>query len=142
MMGTRGPVPKRSESRVRRNKSETETITAAGGRKVTIPRMNGQWHPVAKMMWRSAKESGQAQFYESTDWATLYSLCDNMTYALAQKKRPAQLIQTIYSELSNLLFTEGARRRVQVELNRPQQDDQGTSKEAAMEAWGQKFKVI
>ncbi len=65
-----------------------------------------------------------------------------MTYALAQKKRPAQLIQTIYSELSNLLFTEGARRRVQVELNRPQQDDQGTSQEAAMEAWGQKFKVI
>lgn len=141
-MGTRGPVPKRTENRVRRNKSEMENVSVAGGRKVTIPRMNGQWSPVAKMMWRAAKESGQARFYESTDWATLYSLCDQMTYAMAQKKRPAQLIQTIYSELGNLLFTEGARRRVQVELFRPEEEQSSSTQSEAMERWGKKFKVV
>ena len=116
-----------------------EIAKTPAGQKITIPRMNGQWHPVAKMLWKAVKESGQTKFYQSSDWAMLYSLCDDISYAKQQKKRPAQLIQTIYSELGNLLVSEGSRRRVQIELYRPTEEELKSSDVAVMSEWQKKF---
>jgi hypothetical protein len=70
------------------------------------------------MFWDSVLESGQVDFYESSDYAKLYLLCDLYSKALAMTKLPAILIQTIFGQMEGLLITEGDRRRVRIELEK------------------------
>ena len=109
-MGTRGPVPKRTESRQRRNAPEVETIKAAGADDVAQPSPDPDWHPIAARLWHSLGESGQSRFYEPSDWAVAYSLMDDLSHYKASSKRSGQMLATIMSALSSLLVTEANRR--------------------------------
>lgn len=113
-----GPVPKRSDQRRRTNKPDVEIVTAAGAREVKIPRMASDWHPIAKRLWQSLKDSGQSQFYEPSDWAFAFSLMDDLSHYKKSSKRSAVALQAIYSSFERLLVTEGDRRRARVELER------------------------
>jgi hypothetical protein len=70
-------------------------------------------------VWRSAQESGQADFYQQSDIAILFSLCDDLSNYKLQARRSAQLLQTVMAGLGDLLLTEGQRRRVRIELDEP-----------------------
>ncbi|WP_443043724.1 phage terminase small subunit [Streptomyces sp. GS7] len=64
-----GPVPKRSDQRRRRNEPDGPALVKAeAGKAPTVPRADGSWHPIAKQWFQSLKDSGQAQFYEQSDW--------------------------------------------------------------------------
>lgn len=78
-----------------------------------------EWHDIAKQLWNALHTSGQADFYQDTDWAFAYSLMDDLSHYKTQYKRSGQMLQTIYSALERLLITEGDRRRVRVELEAP-----------------------
>lgn len=78
-----------------------------------------EWHPSALAIWDTCKDSGQIMFYQNSDLAMLWSLCDDLSYAKKARVRSGQLLQTIYSALNNLLLTEGARRAVRLELQKP-----------------------
>ena len=69
-MGARGPVPKRSDQRVRRNKDEggeVEKLPAVGP--VEIPDLDIEDpHPLIVDFYESLKDSAQSQFYEPSDW--------------------------------------------------------------------------
>lgn len=116
----RGPVPKHSSERVghARGKAEDIAITRGEAREVKWPAADRAWSKRAKELYRSAKDSGQADFYQQSDVAQLRFLLDQVTYYEAQPARSAMMLQVIMATLNSLLFTEGERRRVRVELDK------------------------
>lgn len=131
-MGARGPVPNRSNDLSRdrdANRGGRPDITRGELRPVTIPDPDPDWHPIATMLWESLLNSGQSDFYQDSDWAMAFSLCDDLSYykkplkdrdGNEYHKRSGQMLQTIYSAMSNLLVTEADRRRVRIELSAPE----------------------
>ena len=141
-MGERGPIPKRSDERHRRNASERDVVSSPAAEGVQAPAADGSWHPIAKRLWRAAKESGQSRFYEPSDWAVLYSLMDDLSYYKSGSKRSGQMLQTIMSSLSSLLLTEGDRRRLQIELARPGSEDPSRAGASEVERWRGKLTAV
>jgi hypothetical protein len=86
---------------------------------VRWPAADPEWHKIAKDLYNSTKRSGQADFYQQSDVAMLWSLCEDLSVYKNSTKRSGQMLQTIYSTFSNLLITEGDRRRVRIELHEP-----------------------
>lgn len=138
-----GPVPNREAdlARPRSHKGQhVVPVTKGVSRPVRVPRADPQWHPIAKMLWDSMKKSGQADFYQQSDWAFAYSLCDDLSYYKNPgvsynrktgeeyvKPRSGQMLQTIYAAMGSLLITEGDRRRVRIELHEPEPDKKPAS---------------
>lgn len=127
-MGSRGPIPKRDDERVRRNLPETPTATITAIGKVAIPEMGdlsylGETHPLVTEMYESITQSAAVQFYEPTDWQfariTLYALNQELVSA-QHSGRPvgAMKLTAINQMLSALLLTEGDRRRARLEIER------------------------
>ena len=88
----RGPIPKRSVARRRRNK------TGEDGESVEVqsveldpeefpagydPGPPGPWHPAALAIWDSALQSGQHIFWEPSDWAILRLTCSQISQEYA-----------------------------------------------------------
>lgn len=73
-------------------------------------------------MWTALTESGQADFYQTSDWAFAFSLCEDLSHYKKSTKRSGQMLQTIYSAMERLLVTEADRRRVRIELHEPEDD--------------------
>ncbi|WP_349628703.1 hypothetical protein [Streptomyces benahoarensis] len=111
-----GPVPKRSDQRRRRNESDGPALVKAeAGKAPTVPRASGDWHPIAKRWFQALKDSGQYQFYEQSDWLSAVYVAEAMSRNLGQTKFSAQLFQSVMSAMTDLLTTEGARRRARVD---------------------------
>jgi hypothetical protein len=122
-VGVRGPVPNRESdlARPRSRKGSEEQETKRGMmRPVRIPRADPDWHTAAKQLYESLKKSGQSDFYQQSDWAYAWALMDDFSHYKKAGKRSAQMAQTLYSALGNLLVTEGDRRRVRIELQEPE----------------------
>jgi hypothetical protein len=141
-MGARGPVPKRSDERRRTNKPATpsgEITTAPAMSDVPVPEASPEWHPVAARLFEALKASGQARFYEPSDWAVAYLMAESMSLDLkpqfvgfAQTGRDqteaefaviplkGASLSAYLKALGSLLATEGDRRRASIELRRGQ----------------------
>lgn len=114
-----GPVPKRSSERRRRNKdSKVETVKPIKA-KVDQPAPEDRWHPIAHDWYTSLAESGQAQFFEPSDWHYARYVADVMSRNLKQRaKFSAVLFASVTSAMNDLLTTEASRRRVRMEIER------------------------
>ncbi|WP_456114857.1 phage terminase small subunit [Streptomyces katsurahamanus] len=120
-MGTRGPVPKREDQRRRRNSPEVETATAPSANPdgATAPPAEADWHPIARRWYDSLVHSGQAFFFEPSDWAQAAYVAEAMSRNLNQGQRlSGQLFASVISAASDLLTTEGSRRRLRIELSK------------------------
>lgn len=133
-MGTRGPVPKRTDQRRRVNKPTKPTAKAAGAKSVTIPRPDPGWHPAAKRFYAALQKSGQAKFYEPSDWQLAWLTSESLSRDLKPQViginettgKPVFAIVPLkgaslaaYLKAFNaLLVTEGDRRRLGIELER------------------------
>lgn len=136
-MGSRGPVPKRSDQRRRTNEPEQPIDTAPGADAVEIPEADAGWHAIALAWYESLGQSGQSAFYEPSDWATAYLIAESMSRDLepqaigivAQGARAGEVVMAptplkgaslaaYLKAMSVLLVTEGDRRRAAVELQR------------------------
>lgn len=115
-----GPIPKRTTERRRRNKPTTPvTIATAGPATVEQRDADPAWHPIAVEWFASLGQSGQAQFYEPSDWATARYVAHAMSVNLNSGQRlSGQLFASVMSAMTELLTTEGARRRARVELEK------------------------
>lgn len=122
-----GPVPKPSSQRRRRNKADAPTSTVPAGRKVDVPEPDLDWHPVAAGWFRSLAESGQSVFYEASDWATARYVAEGMSRSLKAGRFSGQLFAAVMAASTELLATEGARRRLRVELERGQPEAEPAS---------------
>ncbi|MFQ6194864.1 hypothetical protein [Streptomyces sp. NPDC000405] len=76
------------------------------------------WHPVASDWFTSLGASGQSQFYEPSDVAVARYVAEAMSRNLNNSRFSAQLFAAVSSAMTDLLTTEGARRRVRIELER------------------------
>ncbi|MGX1254206.1 hypothetical protein OIE75_29815 [Streptomyces sp. NBC_01723] len=122
-MGTRGPIPERTEARRRRNKDDgPELVQAPSGAPAEVPDLpesDPLWHPIATDWYLSLRQSGQAAFYEPSDWAVARYAADLMSKVLLSERGPnGQLVAALNSVMSSLLTTEGDRRRARMELER------------------------
>ncbi|MFG3223270.1 hypothetical protein ACGF07_00595 [Kitasatospora sp. NPDC048194] len=96
-------------------------------RDVEIPDGDPDWHPIAQRLWDSLKSSGQSDFYQNSDWAFAFSLCEDLSHYKNAGKRSGQMLQTIYSAFERLLVSEGDRRRVRIELHEPEPEVQSAA---------------
>ncbi|MBV7294918.1 hypothetical protein KRX51_03165 [Corynebacterium sp. TAE3-ERU12] len=113
-----GPVPKRSDQRRRRNKDNSPTKVTVATSAVKPPAENRAWHIAAKRWYRSLRHSGQSAFYEPSDWAYAQLAADILSDELSREKPRAATINQVLSMMDNLLTSEGARRRLRLELVR------------------------
>jgi hypothetical protein len=114
-----GPVPKRSDTRRRRNKPDgVQVEKAPAGNRIIWPEADPGWHPIAHRWFESIETSGQAQFYEQTDVETAYFVAEMMHRNLSEGRVNGQLFSSVMSAMADLLVTEGARRRARIELER------------------------
>jgi hypothetical protein len=134
--GTRGPVPKRSTERRRRNKeTQVETVTLTGAGPVEVPPADEAWHPIAKDWYLSLAKSGQSKYYEPSDWQAARYVAEVMTKNLKAKRFSAQLMASVWAAMTDLLTTEADRRRVRMEIERP--DGEDTKQPAGVTAIGE-----
>ncbi|MEU6056974.1 hypothetical protein [Streptomyces sp. NPDC047097] len=125
-MGARGPVPNRDVdlARPRSRKGADQQPTSKGEMKpVRVPSADPDWHPIACRLWDALKTSGQADFYQNSDWAFAFSLCEDLSHYKRSGKRSGQMLQTIYSAFERLLVAEGDRRRARIELQEPEPEE-------------------
>lgn len=138
-MGRRGPVPKTNEQRQRRNKeSRLQEIVAIAPSPAAQPERNPDWSYTANMMWDAMAVSAQARFYQPTDWAVGYFLCNTVTAFEQAGSSNGQMVASILSGCSSLMFTEGERRRVGVQLVSGTEDQTDHASEVSSK-WVAKF---
>lgn len=120
-MGTRGPIPKRSEERIRRNHDEVEiTKIEAGGLVEQPPLGLDDPHPMITDFWDSLGESAQSKFYEPSDWQFARFTLHFADQLVRSSKPSSQMLMAVNSSLTELLVSEGSRRRVRMEIEREQ----------------------
>lgn len=142
-----GPIPDRESNLARpRSRKGVEQsgppVTKGVALETTIPEPDENWHPIARMLWDGAITSGQRSFYQNSDYAMLYSLCDDVSYVKNQGyKRSAQMLATIYGAMTTLLITEGDRRRLRVELEHPEPPET-TEGQAAVEEYQNLLRLV
>lgn len=118
-MAVTGPIPKRDDERIRRNKPEVETTVIEMIGAVTAPALGiADPHPLVQDMYDSLMESGQSKYFEPSDWQFARLTMIFVNDLLKSYKPSAVMLQTVNGMLSDLLFTEGQRRRVRMEIER------------------------
>jgi hypothetical protein len=127
-MGSRGPVPQRSDQRRRTNANPGGEITkAAAG--ASRPRGSAAraaspgWHPLIRDLYFDIRKSGQAAFYEPSDWGMLRIGCEVMSENMLSAKPSAVMFASWDALMARLLVTEGDRRRMRMELERGKVED-------------------
>lgn len=140
MVASRGPIPKRTEVRRRANASSDGLEVSRGASMPSAaPEPAPYWHEMALEIYESMCESGQSVYWEQSDYAVLWLMCDQL-HALYQpqflgmqgdgigiqkpfygkRAMTASEIGAIMKTLGGLGATEGDRRRMRIEL---QKDD-------------------
>lgn len=119
-MGVRGPVPKRTELRhghmSEADREAVDKVAATGA--VKVPPADRSWHRVARDWYRSLAESAQSKFYEPSDWQAARMVAFEMSRMLNADLISPTMFKALWSAMDGLLTTEGARRRVKIEVER------------------------
>lgn len=139
-----GPPPKRDAERRRRNGKAVETTTVDIAElvklEVEVPVPADDWHETAVAMFESLSKSGQAIFYEPSDWMAAFVICEQLSRALKpvpmidengsvildqnnepmmrSVPMPGAAMNAFLKGLASLMVTEGDRRRLSIELER------------------------
>ncbi|MFE6815246.1 hypothetical protein [Streptomyces sp. NPDC057677] len=144
-MGARGPIGKRSEERMgHRSKQEKSSITKAPSEPPAdlpdLPEPDPLWHPIATDWYLSLQESGQAAFYQPSDWAVARYAAELMSRGLSSDRPPnGQYVAALNSLMGTLLTTEGDRRRARMELERKKPSTAGSAKVTALDDYRSAF---
>jgi hypothetical protein len=103
----------------RKRKERGTTITLGKGNPATIPEPHDDWCDAARLIWDSMLESGGAAYFESSDYAVLYLVCDQIDHLYQQGgRRSPEYLRVIMQALGTLLATEGDRRKLHIELEK------------------------
>lgn len=137
-MGSRGPMPKRSDERLGHPTAKADLVKvekSSGAEVVVAPPAVESWHPIAKSWYESLATSGQSRFYEPSDWATAVLVAESMSRDLSEQvvgiTDSGMVVKDVIplkgaslgaylKAFSVLMVTEGDRRRVRLELQRAQ----------------------
>lgn len=113
-----GPVPKRSEDRIRHDSHVIDKVHAFGVVKKPDLGLGDNVHPIIADFWESTAESAQSRYYEASDWQ-YFRVCLHFLNQLLKSNKPsAQMLTVVNQMLTDLLVSEGSRRRVRLEIER------------------------
>lgn len=120
-MGQYGPIPKRSDQLIRRNIPEVPVDKLAALGVVRTPDLEfDDPHPIVVDFYQSLLESAQTKYYEPSDWQYARLALHFADRLLKSNTPNGQILATVTSMLSELLVSEGSRRRVRLEIERNQ----------------------
>lgn len=138
-MGTRGRAPKRSDKRHgHRSKEDKDVTVEAGAATAGQPPPRAGWPKIVKDFYLSLGASGEAVFYEPSDWAAAQILCESMARELRprvightddgrvirrQQPPSAAALSAWFKAMAALMVTEADRRRLHIELKRPDPEE-------------------
>jgi hypothetical protein len=88
--------------------------------KVRRPAASRSWHPLARQWYNALGKSGQAQWFEETDWAAAALVAEQITRCL-EPEAPATAFRNVWDAMKDLLSLEADRRRARIEVVRPGQ---------------------
>lgn len=149
-----GPVPNRSDQVRRRNAPEVPIDTAPAAENVEVPEADKSWHPIAAQWYRSLAESGQSHWYEPSDWALAYLIAESMSRDLKPQVVGVSIdgkavkatiplrgasMAAYLKAMTSLLVTEGDRRRLRIELSKPQVDEDEAAAVADLDEYRTRF---
>lgn len=119
-----GPIPKRSSERGPQHYDNVIDKVQAFGvvRKPNLGLGDGV-HPLITDFWDSVGESAQSRYYEASDWQYLRITLHFLNKLLNTGKPSAQMLTVVNQMLTDLLVSEGSRRRVRMEIEREQTKD-------------------
>jgi len=120
-MGSRGPVPKRSDQRRRRNKDGGVPDRVAVSGSVEPPAAPEFGCGLSEELWGSLAESGQAAFFELSDWWLARLMVVAVDDYMDGRKSATKLAE-LRALATELLMSEGSRRRLRLELDRGSED--------------------
>ncbi len=123
--GRSGRTPKRSEERMgHRTKAEMAAVQKVPVQAAVVdqPPADPDWHPLAQDWYESLAESGQAIFFEPSDWAAARYVAAIMTRNVNAPRFNAQLFGSLWTAMNDLMTTEASRRRLRLELERAKPD--------------------
>lgn len=93
---------------------------------VKPPTASKGWHPNAKRIWKAARDTPAiTRYYEPTDWAVLHFVTGELSRLFETDYPSGKLKATLDSVMSNLMLTEGTRRRLDLELGTAQTQQLG-----------------
>jgi hypothetical protein len=138
-MGTRGPVPKRSDQRRRENKPEIAVAVAPASARAEMPPADEAWHDLARDMYCSLAVSGQSAFFEPSDWQAARLAAEATSRLLLSQRFSAVLLAAVNSMWSGLLMTEADRRRLRIELAKPKADTAAAAAVADLDQFRARF---
>lgn len=90
---------------------------------VTIPHADSDWHPIAKRMYASFRTSGQAHFWQNSDWNFAWHVMDDLSEYKKSGKRSSMMLAEVNRALERLLVTEADRRKARIELMAPEEEE-------------------
>lgn len=117
--GPSGPVPKRSAERGPQPYDKViDKVQAFGVVKKPNLGLGENPHPIITDFWESIGESAQSRYYEPSDWQYLRITLHFLNKLLNTGKPSAQMLTVVNQMLTDLLVSEGSRRRVRMEIER------------------------
>lgn len=112
---------------------ETVDLAETTSVEVEIPVADEDWHPVAVQWYESLPYSGQALFYEPSDWSTAYLIAESISRDLQPQvvgitdsgqvvketiPMKGASLSAYLKAMTALMVTEGDRRRSRLEIER------------------------
>ncbi|MFD0918885.1 hypothetical protein ACFQ16_03935 [Saccharopolyspora rosea] len=93
---------------------------------VRQPELGFEAHPLVVDWYQSLGESAQARYFEPSDWQTSRLVAYSMDRYVRSARPSSQMFAALMSAMSDLLVTEGARRRVRIEIERGQAQERAS----------------
>jgi hypothetical protein len=91
---------------------------------VEPPELGFEAHELVTSLYHSLTQSGQAKFYEPSDWQYARIIMSQLNDYLNQEKKSPTMFGEIMSALTSLMLTEGDRRRLKMEIDRSDNSEQ------------------
>lgn len=115
------PIPKRTEALARPRSRKgaaagSKAVTQGQMRPVTPLEANPAWNECAIKIFEGAASSGQSSYYQDSDYAVLYTICEVLSRTLNSGRMSGQVLATVFGAIDSLGLTEGDRRKMRIEL--------------------------
>lgn len=137
-MGARGPMPKRSEARTRRNKTSEDGIALKKGVALEyVPKdADPEWDGAVADLYEGLFQSGMAAYYQQSDADYAWLICDEFAeYRAPGSRKSAVMFAGLINALAGLGVTEGERRRIHIELDPEHTATEEDPKVVSMNQW-------
>ena len=136
-MGARGPMPKRSEARTRRNKAGEDGVALKKGVALEYEAKpaDPEWDDAVADLYNGLFRSGMAAYYQQSDADYAWLICSEFDEYRKSPRKSAVMFSGLIGSLAGLGVTEGERRRIHIELDPEKTTDAADPQVVSMNAW-------